>query len=144
MPCRCGMIIDWRVGEHLLYAPGHGEPWLCLGDGLGVWNPAFDVTPANLITAWVTEERVWDTQSIWTAVVKAMRRHFPNSDKVYTNRADVLNQFHGSRRHKEVWNHTGHRLQFQTQTPGSKRLSATDSREPGLARCDDQHKSVSG
>ena len=24
-----------------------------------VWNPAFDVTPANLITGWVTERGVW-------------------------------------------------------------------------------------
>jgi methylthioribose-1-phosphate isomerase len=28
---------------------------------VGVWNPAFDVTPAALITAWVTEEGVWRT-----------------------------------------------------------------------------------
>ena len=27
--------------------------------GVGVWNPAFDVTPAALITAWVTERGVW-------------------------------------------------------------------------------------
>lgn len=27
--------------------------------GIAVWNPAFDVTPAELITAWVTEEGVW-------------------------------------------------------------------------------------
>lgn len=26
---------------------------------VGVWNPAFDVTPADLVTAWVTEEGVW-------------------------------------------------------------------------------------
>ena len=24
-----------------------------------VWNPAFDITPAELITAWVTEEGLW-------------------------------------------------------------------------------------
>ena len=26
---------------------------------VGVWNPAFDVTPASLVTAWVTELGVW-------------------------------------------------------------------------------------
>jgi methylthioribose-1-phosphate isomerase len=26
---------------------------------VGVWNPAFDVTPAELVSAWVTEEGVW-------------------------------------------------------------------------------------
>ncbi len=25
-----------------------------------VWNPAFDVTPAGLVTAWVTEEGIWE------------------------------------------------------------------------------------
>lgn len=25
-----------------------------------VWNPAFDVTPADLVTAWITEHGVWD------------------------------------------------------------------------------------
>lgn len=28
-------------------------------DGVGVWNPAFDVTPASLIAGWVTEHGVW-------------------------------------------------------------------------------------
>jgi methylthioribose-1-phosphate isomerase len=28
-------------------------------DGIDVWNPAFDVTPAALITGWVTEEGMW-------------------------------------------------------------------------------------
>lgn len=28
-------------------------------DGVGVWNPAFDVTPAALISGWVTEHGVW-------------------------------------------------------------------------------------
>ena len=38
---------------------------LKLGDGLSVWNPAFDVTPAALITAWVSEEGVWDKDNFW-------------------------------------------------------------------------------
>jgi methylthioribose-1-phosphate isomerase len=28
-------------------------------DGIAVWNPAFDVTPAALIEGWVTEHGVW-------------------------------------------------------------------------------------
>jgi methylthioribose-1-phosphate isomerase len=28
-------------------------------EGSAAWNPAFDVTPADLVTAVVTEERVW-------------------------------------------------------------------------------------
>jgi len=32
---------------------------------IGVWNPAFDVTPAELITAWVSEEGVWDKENFW-------------------------------------------------------------------------------
>lgn len=32
---------------------------------IGVWNPAFDVTPATLITAWVSEEGVWTKDNFW-------------------------------------------------------------------------------
>jgi methylthioribose-1-phosphate isomerase len=28
-------------------------------DDSPVWNPAFDITPAELITEWVTEEGLW-------------------------------------------------------------------------------------
>jgi len=34
--------------------------------GVEVWNPAFDVTPAELITAWVSEEGVWTKKNFWT------------------------------------------------------------------------------
>jgi len=33
--------------------------------GIKVWNPAFDVTPADLITAWVSEEGVWTKDNFW-------------------------------------------------------------------------------
>ena len=33
--------------------------------GVEVWNPAFDITPANLITAWVSEEGVWTRDNFW-------------------------------------------------------------------------------
>jgi len=32
---------------------------------IGVWNPAFDVTPAHLITAWVSDEGVWTREQFW-------------------------------------------------------------------------------
>jgi len=34
--------------------------------GVEVWNPAFDVTPASLITAWVSEDGVWTKENFWT------------------------------------------------------------------------------
>ena len=34
-------------------------------DDIKVWNPAFDVTPAALITAWVSEEGVWTKDKMW-------------------------------------------------------------------------------
>ena len=33
--------------------------------GVEVWNPAFDITPASLITAWVSEEAVWTREHFW-------------------------------------------------------------------------------
>lgn len=27
--------------------------------GVGVWNPSFDVTPADLVTGWITEQGLW-------------------------------------------------------------------------------------
>ena len=45
--------------------PGELFSGLELGDGLSVWNPAFDVTPASLITAWVSEDGVWDKDNFW-------------------------------------------------------------------------------
>ena len=41
-----------------------GELFSALPD-IGVWNPAFDVTPAHLITAWVSEEGVWTKEQFW-------------------------------------------------------------------------------
>ena len=31
---------------------------------IAVWNPAFDVTPASLVTAWITEHGVWDAERL--------------------------------------------------------------------------------
>jgi len=35
-------------------------------DDVGVWNPAFDVTPASLITAWVSEDGIWRKGAMWS------------------------------------------------------------------------------
>ena len=43
--------------------PAH-ELFSALPD-INVWNPAFDVTPAELITAWVSEEGVWTKENFW-------------------------------------------------------------------------------
>jgi len=34
-------------------------------EGVDVWNPAFDVTPAELITGWVSEQGVWTATNFW-------------------------------------------------------------------------------
>jgi len=31
---------------------------------IAVWNPAFDVTPASLVTAWITEHGAWDAERL--------------------------------------------------------------------------------
>ncbi|MCP4808551.1 MAG: S-methyl-5-thioribose-1-phosphate isomerase [Proteobacteria bacterium] len=32
-------------------------------EGIHVWNPAFDVTPADLITGWITEDGLWTPET---------------------------------------------------------------------------------
>jgi methylthioribose-1-phosphate isomerase len=47
--------IEERVAEEVLVVGGAKVA----PEGSSAWNPAFDVTPADLVTAVVTEERVW-------------------------------------------------------------------------------------
>lgn len=47
--------IEERAGDEVLVVGGTRRA----PDGSAAWNPAFDVTPADLVTAIVTEERVW-------------------------------------------------------------------------------------
>lgn len=49
-------IEERPAGELTQLAGVHLAP-----EGVAVWNPAFDVTPAELVTAWVTEHGVWRT-----------------------------------------------------------------------------------
>jgi len=49
-----GIPIERRAAEEVLSCGG-----VRIGpEGAAAWNPAFDVTPARLITAWVTERGV--------------------------------------------------------------------------------------
>jgi methylthioribose-1-phosphate isomerase len=47
--------IEERAAEEVLVVGGVKMA----PDGSAAWNPAFDVTPADLVTAVVTEERIW-------------------------------------------------------------------------------------
>lgn len=50
-----GIPIEERDGAEVRCVQGHPVA----PEGISVWNPAFDVTPAALIDAWVTERGVW-------------------------------------------------------------------------------------
>jgi len=53
-------------GGHIPIEERPAEELLPAGlEGVQVWNPAFDVTPANLITGWVSEEGVWTKDNFW-------------------------------------------------------------------------------
>lgn len=49
------IVIEERSPKELLCSDG-GLGKQVAASGIGVWNPAFDVTPANLITAIITEK----------------------------------------------------------------------------------------
>jgi methylthioribose-1-phosphate isomerase len=51
------IIIEERSPNELLNTHGGLGPQIA-ASGISVWNPAFDVTPANLITGIVTEKGV--------------------------------------------------------------------------------------
>jgi methylthioribose-1-phosphate isomerase len=50
-----GIEIEERAADEVLVVGGAKVA----PEGSAAWNPAFDVTPADLVTAVVTEERVW-------------------------------------------------------------------------------------
>ena len=54
-PSGAGIPIEERDGTEVVQLAGAGTTV----PGTRAYNPAFDVTPAGLITAIVTEERVW-------------------------------------------------------------------------------------
>lgn len=49
------IVIEERSAKELLYSRG-GLGEQVAASGISVWNPAFDVTPANLITGIITEK----------------------------------------------------------------------------------------
>ncbi|GAV66304.1 IF-2B domain-containing protein, partial [Cephalotus follicularis] len=51
------IIIEERSAKELLYSRG-GLGEQIAASGISVWNPAFDVTPANLINGIITEKDV--------------------------------------------------------------------------------------
>jgi methylthioribose-1-phosphate isomerase len=56
-PTGAEIPIEERPADELRQLAGVS---ITVGDA-AVWNPAFDITPAELITAWVTEHGVWHT-----------------------------------------------------------------------------------
>ena len=54
-PAGADIPVEERAPDELRYLAGHA---ITVADA-EVWNPAFDITPAELITAWVTEHGVW-------------------------------------------------------------------------------------
>jgi methylthioribose-1-phosphate isomerase len=54
-PDGAAIEIEQRAAEEVLVVGG----MKMAPEGSAAWNPAFDVTPADLVTAVVTEERVW-------------------------------------------------------------------------------------
>ncbi len=54
-PSGAGIPVEERPAEEVRRLGGHP----IAPAEVGVWNPAFDVTPAALITAWVTERGIW-------------------------------------------------------------------------------------
>jgi len=57
--------LDCPSGKHIpIEQRPSGELFSGLDD-IDVWNPAFDVTPADLITGWVSEEGVWTKEKFW-------------------------------------------------------------------------------
>jgi len=57
--------LDCPSGKHIpIEQRPSGELFSGLDD-IEVWNPAFDVTPADLITGWVSEEGVWTKEKFW-------------------------------------------------------------------------------
>ena len=55
--CPTGSSIPIEERPHEEVKSLHSVP--IAPDSVGVWNPSFDITPAALITAWVTEHGIW-------------------------------------------------------------------------------------
>ncbi len=58
--------IEERPGSELTELAGHA----IAPKGIDTWNPAFDVTPANLITSWITEQGIWSPAGGFTSTTQ--------------------------------------------------------------------------
>nr|AQX44137.1 hypothetical protein [Apostasia odorata] len=78
LPSGDQIIIEERSPKELLCADG-GLGKQVAASGIGVWNPAFDVTPANLITAIITEKGVVERlRSVSDFDIKGFLQHATN------------------------------------------------------------------
>lgn len=84
IPCGDHIVIEKRpdremthVGEHRIAAPGisiilrckcTNEYYKMYFIGINCWNPAFDVTPCNLITGIITEVGVFSPHELYEKV----------------------------------------------------------------------------
>ena len=66
LPTGAGIPIEERVAKEITHAFGRQT----VPDGVAVWNPAFDVTPAELITAIICEHGVIQPVNAETLVTK--------------------------------------------------------------------------
>ncbi|MQL98296.1 hypothetical protein Taro_031001 [Colocasia esculenta] len=73
------IVIEERSAKELLYSHG-GLGQQVAASGIAVWNPAFDVTPANLITAIITEKGVITKASANSFAIKEFLEGVPGSN----------------------------------------------------------------
>uniref|UniRef100_A0A8C5MT70 Methylthioribose-1-phosphate isomerase n=1 Tax=Leptobrachium leishanense TaxID=445787 RepID=A0A8C5MT70_9ANUR len=67
MPTGAGIVIEERPGHELTDINGTRVA----APGIGVWNPAFDVTPHELITGIITERGVFKPEELKEALTRA-------------------------------------------------------------------------
>ena len=79
LPCGADIPIEQRAAEELLMLGG--QP--IAAAGAGVWNPSFDVTPAELVDALVTERGV-----VWAPDTEKMARLMADSTELAGRGAD--------------------------------------------------------
>ncbi len=64
LPDGAGIPIEERSASEVTHLPAAGGGKRVVADGIGVWNPAFDVTPSTLIAGIITEHgTVWPNAS---------------------------------------------------------------------------------
>ncbi|KAL5204457.1 hypothetical protein ABZP36_009328 [Zizania latifolia] len=95
------IVIEERPPKELLNSEG-GLGKQVVASGISVWNPAFDVTPANLITAIITEKGVVTKISFNLQTVLASETHFCTG----INKLDSVNDLiQGKQKDEIFWQH---------------------------------------